>query len=117
MEVTLIQFADGRTLLRHGECDGCNRPGLTPGACCSFISLPLSRPYNEDERAWAEMHQGLSFIDNQTIKVESRCSALTDEGKCALYGLPSRPVMCQNAPEVPEQLIPGCAYTFTEVHP
>ena len=33
----LITHADGRKFVREGECDGCARPGLTPGQCCTFI--------------------------------------------------------------------------------
>lgn len=109
----LIAFADGRQLLRHGDCDGCNRPGLNPGACCDHILLPLSRAYSEDEMAWANLH-GLTFLDPSTITIPNRCAALTDEGRCSLFGLPERPAMCGRYPEIPEQLLAGCAYSFTE---
>lgn len=111
----LIDLADGRRLLRSGSCDGCNRPGLTPGQCCTYIALPLSRPYTEDERNWVQLHPGLSFLNESTIKVDVRCSALTEDGRCSLFGLPERPLICQQAPVVPEQLMDGCAFSLTEV--
>ncbi len=114
-KAALIQFADGRELLRFGECDGCNRPGLTPGACCTHILLPLSRAYSEDEQAWVRLHQGLDFFNPSTIKVETKCSALSVNGRCDLFGLPERPAMCERFPEMPENLQPGCAYSFTEL--
>lgn len=111
----VFDLADGRRFLRQGSCDGCNRPGLTPGACCTFIAIETVRPYSEDEQNWVQLHPGLSFINPSLIKVDVRCSALTEDGRCSLFGLPERPVMCQQAPLVPDQLQPGCSYTLMEV--
>ena len=98
---------------RTGECDGCNRPGLTPGQCCTYIQLPLARPLSPDERKWVELHPGIT-INETSVRIETACSALTEEGRCSLYGLPERPLLCATYPQQPF-LDEGCSYQFKEI--
>lgn len=107
MQADLITFID-REYLRTGECDGCK--ATDPGACCKFIVMP-ERPLTADELKWVRLHPG---VEGLTGRHDIPCSALS-EGVCTLYGSPERPEMCVRYPEMPEQLIPGCAYTLTEV--
>ena len=106
----LIQHADGRTFVRFGECNGC----LGKAACCQFLMLPLARALSEDEVRWVELHP-MVRIDDQNVRIESRCSALDNEGRCTLFGTPKRPEMCVRYPEQPEQLVPGCSYELESV--
>ena len=109
----LIQHADGRTYVREGECDGCQRPGLTPGYCCTFMSFTLSRPLSEDESYWASLHEDVQ-VDGSTLNLSVPCSALTSEGRCSLFGTPARPAMCERYPELPGQVLEGCSYILKE---
>ena len=108
---SLITHADGRVYLRSGECDGCIT--TRPGRCCTFIALPLARAMSSDEVRWIELHPGLS-VQGQTIQIETACSAL-EGGRCALFGKPERPELCERYPEQPNQILAGCRYTLTEV--
>lgn len=115
MEVMeLITHTDGTRYLRSGVCDGCKRPGMTPGLCCTFIELPLARQLTPDEVHWVELHPGLT-INGQSVHIDTRCSALSPEGDCTLIGSESRPQVCERAPELPRQVLEGCAYTLSEV--
>lgn len=112
MRGDLITFHD-RAYLRTGQCDGCIKS--IPGACCRYLVLP-ERPVSADELAWLRLHPGAEamYAEGKTGRVDIPCSALV-EGMCSLYGLPERPQMCDRYPELPEQLIEGCAYALTEV--
>lgn len=107
----LITHADGRRFLRTGLCDGCAL--IHPGQCCTFVRLPLARALSADEQRWVALHSGLSIV-GQSIQIDVACSAL-DGGRCSLYGLPERPQLCVRYPELPEQVLAGCAYTLTEI--
>ena len=109
IEATLITHADGRRFLRTGECDGCG--GLA--SCCNHVQLPLARPLSEDEAKWVNLHPGVSVVGDH-IRIDSVCSAL-ENGRCTLFGKPERPAMCVRAPELPQQLLPGCSYTLVEL--
>ena len=111
MVSVLIEHADGRKFLRHGECDGC--VGREVAACCTFIALPLVRKLSADEQRWVELHPALDVV-GQSIHYNVACSAL-EAGRCTLFGQQARPAMCERYPELPEQLLAGCAYTFEEV--
>ena len=107
----LISFTD-RAYIREGECDGCPK---NPGACCQFVVLP-ERTLNEDELKWLRLHHGAEnlWLTGVRGKKSIPCSALVD-GRCSLYGSPERPEMCGRYPEIPEQLIEGCAYTLASI--
>lgn len=107
----LIRHADGRQYLREGECDGC--VGRKPAQCCTFVALPLARHLSADEQRWLELHPGL-ITDGDNIVINIACSALVDN-RCALFDQPERPAMCQRFPELPGQVLDGCAYTLTEI--
>ena len=92
-------------------CNACS----DRGQCCTYVELPLSRILTSDEKRWVELHPGLSIKQGHAgapaVRIEVRCSALTDSGFCALYGTPQRPQMCADWPDQPEQQAPpGCAY-------
>lgn len=101
----LIVFPDGLTYRRTGEC-ACARIGQ----CCTYITLPLARELSTDEGYWAELHEGLKVI-GATVRIPIACNALTEEGRCSLYGMPQRPQICKDYPERPG-LDPGCTYRF-----
>lgn len=105
----MIRHADGRAFVREGACDGCGGRAL----CCQYLELPLARELSADERRWVDLHPGLSVV-GATIHIDTACGAL-DDGRCTLFGKPERPAMCVRYPELPEQVIAGCAYTFEEV--
>ena len=112
--VNVIAHADGHVFIREGDCDGCWRDGVAFAQCCTFIALPLSRRLSEDERRWVELHPGLT-IEGHSVRIEVRCSALSDDGSCLLFGTTRRPAICERSPELPEQVLPGCAYKLREV--
>ena len=107
----LIAHADGTTYLRGGECDGC-RSGVV-AQCCTHLMLPLARSLSPDEQRWVELHPGLSVV-GQNVRIDTPCSAL-HEGLCSLFGSDDRPAMCVRYPELPEQVLDGCAYTLEKV--
>ncbi len=108
----LIEHADGRTFIRTGECDGCVQ--TVPGYCCTFMSFELSRKLSADEAHWASLHAGVR-VDGSTLTLSIPCSALTTEGRCSLFGLPTRPEMCERYPELPAQVLDACSYKLVPV--
>ncbi len=110
-QTELIVFPD-KTYRRSGECDGCKRPGLTPGQCCTYIQLPLARKLTPDEKRWVELHPGLT-VNGQNVRIDIQCSALSD-GLCTLFGKPERPELCSRYPEHSD-LDAGCSYTFERI--
>lgn len=74
--------------------------------------LPLARAWSPDEAHWASLH-GIT-VEGNTATLNVACSALTKEGRCELFGKPERPAMCDRYPEMPEQVLAGCAYRLTE---
>ena len=114
MDADLISHADGRRFIREGACDGCKRHDVKLAQCCTFLNLPLQRALSDDERMWVELHPGLE-VKAQTVNFNVACSALNEDGTCSLFGLPERPAMCVRFPELPEQVLEGCAYSLTEV--
>ena len=105
----LITFPD-RRFLRTGLCDGCKGKA----SCCQYLVLP-ERPLTADEMKWLRLHDGAEalYLAGTTGRIDIPCSAL-DGSVCTLYGSPERPEMCVRYPELPEQLIQGCAYSLTE---
>ncbi len=108
---TRIVFPD-KTYRRSGDCDGCRRPGLTPGQCCTYLKLPLARELTPDEKHWVELHPGVRIV-GQNVQIDIKCSALED-GRCTLFGKSERPELCSRYPEHPD-LDMGCSYTFEKV--
>lgn len=120
----LIVFPNGTTYRRTGECDGCRRPGLRTGQCCTYVMLPLARGLNEDETRWLRLHHGMDIFETAegfSVKVEIPCQHLTEDGLCAVFGSEHRPNMCALMPEWPghlDGLVPGsCAYSFELLTP
>lgn len=104
---------------RTGTCDGCRRPGLKPGQCCTYLMLPLMRELSIDEQDWVEMHPSVA-IHEQNVRIEIPCEALEGDGRCGVFGTELRPEMCANYPESPEALqgnpMPaGCFYRFERI--
>lgn len=80
------------------------------GMCCRYVELPLARPLTQDEGNWVNLHPGVRMVAANTIRIETKCSALTDEGNCSLFGTSQRPAMCGVWPDAKEQIPVGCAY-------
>lgn len=104
----LIVFPDGATYRRSGACDGCRGQAT----CCRYVLLP-DRDLSPDEAHWLALH-GLDQSTPRGTRIEQACSGLLPDGSCDLFGLPARPQMCINYPELPG-LDPGCSYTFEKV--
>lgn len=62
------------------------------GACCESFAIPASdlRPPGLDERVWIELH---GKRDGRYLIFETRCTALTPGGRCAIYD--DRPNVCR----------------------
>ena len=88
------------------KCANCPDPGM----CCRYVELPLARSLSADEALWVELHPGLRMTAANVIHIEVACSALTPEGRCALFGTPARPQMCGDWPDALEQVPDGCVY-------
>ena len=106
----LIVFADA-VYRRTGACDGCQSKAVA-AACCRYVMLP-DRGLNRDESHWLSLH-GLDQSAPRNIRIEQACSGLLPDGSCDLFGMPARPQMCINYPELPG-LDSGCSYTFSLV--
>jgi len=97
----------------------------------------LARPLSPDEQRWVNLHPGvtatLRYVSLQdgtparivpgqpgsympaagySLRIDVPCSALSQEGRCSLFGKAERPQMCSDWPDQPEQLdgLIGCAY-------
>ncbi len=103
---------------RVGECDSCGGRAL----CCTFLRLQVPPSYGSDPdiRKWVELH-GVRLIDHDGgtfAMLPQRCSALTEEGLCSLYGTSERPDLCSQWPASPAALLgveDDCSYKFVEV--
>lgn len=79
--------------------------------CCRYIELPLARSLTADEENWVNLHPGVFMKTPATVRIEIKCSALTEDGLCSLYGTEARPAMCGVWPDRPQEQAPaGCAY-------
>ena len=108
-------------MARIGECTvGC-------GACCQFLVLQVNPHYMEVEhvKKWIELH-GISLSRRSGgvwAQIPLHCSALTEEGKCSLYGMPERPLSCDTFPQSQADIDlvdawigeKTCSYNFEEV--
>ena len=104
--------------MRQGECNGC-------AACCRFLILQVNPQYMAaDRRRWIELH-GIRLYERDGgvwAVVNAACSALTDEGRCGLFGLPERPQTCAEFPFVQPDIDQVddwagekvCSYSFSE---
>ena len=111
VSVALISHADGSQFIRTGACDGCASGRVAQ--CCTFLELPLARGLSADEQRWVNLHPGLS-VHGQNVRIEVECGALHN-GFCSLFGSAERPEMCVRYPELPGQLLEGCAYSLEKV--
>ena len=99
--------------VRQGECTvGC-------GACCKLLRLQVPPEYgsNPDIRKWVELH-GVRLVNldgGVFAMLTLPCSALTEDGKCSLYGTPERPDLCNHWPMTPAALLgveDVCTFSF-----
>lgn len=74
------------------DCQACR------GACCESFIIPAAdlRPPGGDERRWLELHATAAegFLGRRELSFECRCTALTAEGRCGIYG--ERPKVCRD---------------------
>jgi hypothetical protein len=65
--------------------------------CCRYAMMPLS---GEDHAKWALYHGFKVYRIKQTgdyrALFPSKCSKLTEDGKCSVYGTKDRPDMCND---------------------
>ena len=121
------EYIEEAPLYRHGQVrvGGCN---VGCGACCLYLELPLDPRLltNTQERLadwihWAELHgvkvypsgRGKDF--QLVARVESKCTELTDDGRCGLYGKEERPDLCKRYPMHPldtEGVKDRCTYVW-----
>ena len=111
MRSELIIFPDV-VYRRFGDCDGC-ASGPVQAACCRYVQVP-ERDLSGDELHWLALH-GLDATVERNVRLEVPCGALTEDGRCSLKGLPDRPLVCDNYPELPG-LDPVCSYRFEKVN-
>mgnify|MGYP001561408483 FL=1 len=72
-----------------------------------------------DVRHWIELHgiQVKQIGDATYIEINRKCSALTTDKKCGLYGDPDRPGLCSEWPATPAALTgleSVCGYGFIQ---
>ena len=70
--------------------------------------------------AWAALHEGVTVVDHGAflnVNIPIRCSVLTEEGRCGVYGTPDRPQVCGDWPTSPRDLLetPWCGYRFDPI--
>ena len=88
---------------RVGECLGCG------SNCCSFAAIPvnLDREQHADYLLWLSYHDiEIKDIEGvgQLAILPIQCKQLQPDGKCALYGQPERPIMCERWPQQPWEI-------------
>ena len=85
--------------MRVGECNGC----LGAANCCQFLIMQVNPAYLEgDRRTFIEMH-GIRLFEQDGgawARITAKCTHLTDEGKCGVFGQPERPQACADFPFV-----------------
>ena len=103
---------------RQGECNTCEGRAL----CCTFLRLQVPPEYkdNDDIRKWVELHNvRLVDLDGGVFAlIQQRCSALTEDGLCSLFGTSERPELCSEWPASPTALLgveDECSYSFEAV--
>lgn len=88
---------------RRGECLGCGNN------CCTLSGIPVAfdRERHADYILWLSYH-GIEIKDvpdvGQFAIIRAPCKYLTLEGKCAVFGKPERPQMCNKWPQLPWEL-------------
>jgi len=101
------------SFVRQGACtQGC-------GACCRILRLQVPPEYsrNPDIKKWVELH-GVKLVEldgGTFVMLTMPCSALTEDGRCSLYGKPERPELCAHWPMTPAALLgveDVCTYSF-----
>ena len=93
--------------------------------CCRYIELPFQIPdtLTADQGRWIGLHPGVGYSSGGRLLATAPfkrkgnvahfdipCTALEDDGTCALYGTPERPDMCSQWPDAPGQAPVGCLY-------
>src|SRR3990167_8829076 len=110
---------DMATWERAGSCDQC-ASGPIRGECCTHVALPISNTAatNPDVVKFFALHGiDVKWWGALPLAVAPlRCSALKENGDCALYGQPERPQICSSGPLNPwaAQLNRHCSYVFSE---
>jgi Fe-S-cluster containining protein len=74
------------------KCEACR------GACCETMQLPftLFKNLDSDAVSWVLLH-GRVRVVQQAVELETPCKELK-EGRCGIYGSPTRPLMCSLYP-------------------
>ena len=102
--------------VRGGTCTrGC-------GECCTSIRLQVPPAYERtpDIKHWIELH-GLKVVrigEAAFVVIPNRCSALTADNLCSLYGSADRPRLCDAFPATPAAITgleDVCTYEFRQV--
>lgn len=106
---------DGTVWERTGSCP----PERCRGRCCTFMTFGpfLAEP---EGIKWAKLHPGVAVSRHGpyiNLNLSVRCSALSDDGLCTLYGTPDRPQTCHDWPTRPSDLLetPFCGYAFRKI--
>jgi Fe-S-cluster containining protein len=90
--------------------DGRDPKDLTPGenadlctgcvACCTYITVEVDAPraaWEYDQWIWALHHAAIQMYverpEHWFLHVETRCTQLKDDGRCAIHG--RHPVLCR----------------------
>ena len=100
-------------MTRVGECKQC-------GACCTHVGWVQENVVGFDEWAMARKLDFEYSEDKTKVRVFVRnvCPhfvAYAEENpRCDLHGKRDKPDICQDYPVSPEQLMPGCGFSFCE---
>lgn len=71
--------------MTHPACELCK------GSCCETLSVPLQvGKLSNDDRRYFRMR---GKLEGSTLRIQSRCEALTGEGTCGIYS--ARPEVCR----------------------
>ena len=103
--------ADGTRWRRVGECP----PERCGGSCCKHLVFPIGN-VSDDQSNWLQLHGvRVDRVGGGAVCVVGRpCSALTDNGRCGVYGTAARPKLCADWPRSPADLVltPHCGIKF-----
>lgn len=100
-------------MTRVGECKQC-------GQCCTHIGWVQDNTIGFDEWAMARGLQVKYEDDGKKVRVMIRnvCPHYVAYGeenrRCDLHGARDKPDVCVDYPVSPEQLLPGCGFSFVE---
>lgn len=101
---------EGVVYERVGSCP----PSRCMGRCCTSVQFAFRA--DPDAEKWAGLHNAevKHFGPISVINVPAKCSALSDERLCSLYGSEERPQACADWPRSPVDLltVPECGFHF-----